>query len=140
MASISTELGPLGGQGDGKAEATARRIVDRMFAGRKGHGGGPCSYINLDREDLTTIIATVIGEATATARAENKRLRGVIQKQLRLTETRILRLSGTINHHAIGGEKESEQIARDDLKIELAQREELIALLARTADGAEVGK
>lgn len=45
---MSSEIDPL-----------VKSFVDRMFAGRKGHGGGPCMRRVLYREDLEVILQAV---------------------------------------------------------------------------------
>lgn len=38
----------------------AEKIAASLFDGRKGHGGGPCSYLQLSREELANIIEGVV--------------------------------------------------------------------------------
>lgn len=40
--------------------AIAERFAEKIFAERKGHGGGPCSYMQISRETLANIIETGI--------------------------------------------------------------------------------
>jgi len=39
-----------------QADAVATRMVERLFAGRKGHGGGACSYRVLRPPELREIV------------------------------------------------------------------------------------
>jgi len=39
------------------AEAFGRRNAGRLFEGRKGHGGGPCSYRSLRPNELAALLA-----------------------------------------------------------------------------------
>jgi hypothetical protein len=40
------------------AQAFGDRVANKLFEGRTGHGGGPCSYRNLRREEISTLAAT----------------------------------------------------------------------------------
>lgn len=42
-----------------RSRAVAERTVEKLFAGRKGHGGGPCSYRNFRREELHAVVEAI---------------------------------------------------------------------------------
>lgn len=46
-------------------EVIATRITEKLFEGRKGHGGAPASYIQMSAQDLRL----VIGEAVKLSRS-----------------------------------------------------------------------
>jgi len=39
------------------ARAFGDRVAAKMFEGRTGHGGGPCSYRNLRQREIATLVA-----------------------------------------------------------------------------------
>ncbi len=46
-------------------QAIAQRFVARIFSGRKGHGGGPVSYMQITQEELTSIVAGALTLASS---------------------------------------------------------------------------
>lgn len=54
-----------GREGMSKAtpEQIAKRMAEKIFEGRKGHGGGPCSRIVLTREQLADVLEATLEAA-----------------------------------------------------------------------------
>lgn len=50
------------------AEAFGRRNAAKLFEGRKGHGGGPCSYRSLRPAELAALLAAAFEAGARHAR------------------------------------------------------------------------